>query len=522
MSIHPATNHRHSGPVAWRPLLAVLALAALLRFLPLPSLGPIHYDEGLHLMEARFLRTAVLHDHFGAAIDVDGLPLVHGKPLHAAILALAQTVLGDRPWVGSVAMGVFGLGSVGLCYALARIWFGQAVALWAALFLATNPWAVLYGRLALPEADSTFLALLGIYCAASGREPTLRRATLAGLCASLAMQTNYRWMVVLPLLFVGIELLFARARRSTRGLVGRVALFFLFLALPLLLTDFVYSALILGERLEQATRPRTYFEDLAFNVRKFSAQGWATGLRDPLRFPFFILRFGGPILAVATAVGLGAAWRRWRNSEDRETLGPGALLLCSLLPPVLLLISACGFPRCLSLSHLPWSIAAGLGLADLKGRLGRPVLAPALLVTTQLLTLPWVLPGGSGYGAVAAWLQARGDTRCLASQAYVLRLYGVEAVGIPDRDARLAEFRARGFRYLVVDNQVWTSDQTRTWRALERQATLVFEVPHPAGGSASFSYESPERSLAATWARAKGGDWLRPSSLRVYELPTVP
>lgn len=522
MSTPPATTDPHSGPVAWRPLLAVLAVAALLRFLPLPSLGPIHYDEGLHLMEARFLRTAVLHDHLGAAIDVDGLPMVHGKPFHAAILAVAQSVLGDRPWVGSVAMGVFSLASVCLCHALALRWFGPAVAFWSALCLATNPWAVLYGRLALPEADSTFFALLGIYCAAGGREPTPRRALLAGLCASLAIQTNYRWMVVLPLLYFGIELLFARARRSARGMVGRVALYLLLLALPLLLTDFIYSAWILGERLEQATRPRTYFEDLVYNVRKFSAQGWATGLRDPLRFPFFAVRFGGPVLVVAAAVGLHAAWRRWRFAERGASIGSGVLILCSLLPPTLLLVSACGFPRCLSLALLPWSIAAGLCLGDRMRELARPALARAVLVAAQLLTLPWVLPGNSGYGAVSAWLQARGDTRCLASQAYVLRLYGVEAVGIPDRDARLAEFRSRGFRYLVIDNQVWTSDQARTWRALESHANLVFEVPHPAGGSASFSYESPERSLAATWARARGTDWLRPSSLRVYELPAVP
>ena len=507
-------TRNRSSDVGW--LFAILLLAAALRLALLPSQGLVHYDEGVHLMEARFLRTAILHDHLHRSIEVEGLPLVHGKPLHAAILAVAQSVVGDRPWTGGFAMALFSVGTVALTFALGRRFFGRQAGLFAALILATNPWSVLYGRLALPEADSTFLALLSIWIATGEGAPRKGRAFIVGLVASLAFQANYRWLVLLPTYYVGLELIELRRPESgsARSFALRLFLFALGFVLPLLLTDFLYGAWVLGPRLFEATRSRTYFEDLVWNIRKFSEQGWATGLRDPMRFPFFALRFGGPLMLAALGAGAWEAWQRLRAGGGRSE---GRALWLSVAPPLLLLFSACGFPRCLSIALGPWAILGGLGLTRFA-RPGRSAALVVLVIVAQLAMAPAVYVLHSGYGDAAAWLKARGDSRCLASQAFVLRIERVDALGIPSNQEQLESLARDGYRYLVVDNQVWTGGQGAIYRQLRDRLPLVAELPHPAGGSATFSYESPERSLAATWERGRGTDWLRPSTIRIYDL----
>ncbi|MFN8547403.1 MAG: hypothetical protein U0527_05385 [Candidatus Eisenbacteria bacterium] len=430
-------------------------------------------------------------------------------------------MLGDRPWVGAFMMGCFSTAAVALTFLLGRRFFGQAAGLWAAILLATNPWAVLYGRLALPEADSTLLALLAIWVETRGGRPTARRALLVWILSSLAMLANYRWLVLLPLFYLGLQLIAWRSgdRPGLRALLARASLYLLGFVLPLLLTDFIYSAWILGPRLLEATRSRTYFEDLVWNIRKFSEQGWATGLRDPLRFPFFALRFGGPVLLLGLLLGGWEAIRRARSADAECARHARSVLLLATAPPILLLFSVCGFPRCLSIALAPWTILGGLWIEQAASRApSRRLLLGAAVILPQLAMAPFVYLLHSGYADAAAWLKARGDTHCLASQAYVLRVEGVNAIGIPSSEEKLRELVALGYRYLVVDNQVWTGGQGAVYRRLATHLTPVIEIPHSAGGSATFSYESPERSLAATFAREGGVDWFRPSVIRIYDL----
>jgi hypothetical protein len=156
-----------------------------------------------------------------------------------------------------------------------------------------------------------------------------------------------------------------------------------------------------------------------------------------------------------------------------------------------------------------------------RAALGRPVafwLACAVLVEGQILAGRRVWDNRSGYGEAADWLRAHGAESCVSSQAYVLRVYGIEAVSLPESADELRLMAARGVRYVLVDNQIWISGYAETFRALRGSLPPVAELPHPAGGSASFVWEAPEESVQATLARSRGGEWLRPSRILIYDL----
>lgn len=280
----------------------VLATALVLRWIGLAGQGIANYDEAAHLLEARFFRLRFLHPGDTWPAILEGLPLFHAKPLHAALLAVVQALAGDHPWAGGIVSGLFGTATVYLVYRLGRKLWGANVGLLASAMLAALPWAVLYGRMALAEADSAFFVLLSATIQlegwprrsgaptgnpASERGRALLRTAAAGAVASLAFLANYRWGVFLLLQFIGIELLGRRWRTFPLRLLAWGAC----AAAPLFLADVIYEFGVLGPLLDAANRPRTYIEDLAHNFFKFEAMG--VGVRDPLRLPLFLWVFGG-------------------------------------------------------------------------------------------------------------------------------------------------------------------------------------------------------------------------------------
>ncbi len=533
--------------------LGLSLAAAALRLAGLPRQGITNYDEAVHLLEARFLRAGWTRNLMGRHVPLAGIPLMHAKPLHSALIALAQDLLGDHPWTGAVVAALFGAAAVLLVFDFGRRIWGEEEGIVAAALLAALPWSVLYGRMALPEADSTFFVLLAVTTQA-GRSRALTRSLAAGAIAGLAFLANYRWGVLLVLLFAGVEWAWltreARSalRRAVEVLVGIVG-FLLPAAFLVFLADFIYRRAVLGSLLAGAVRPRTYLEDLAHNFGKFEAMG--IGIRDPLRLPYFLWVFGGPVLLLGLAAALFFSIRRSRatapsaavdtparqgtTSETRgtrrgsssETLvrqaasrraGLAAVSLLAALPVILFLGTPCIFPRCLSAALPAWCLLAGWGLTRL---LRSPRFVPGLAILVFALQLPlgeriWLQR--SGYGDAARWLEDQGIRRCVATQAYVFQVYGINAVGAPGSLSELPNYERQGYRYLVLDNQAWIGPQVETCRALRGRESPIVTIPHPSGGDAAFLWEAPESSLRQGFARAGGPDWLRPSQILIFDL----
>lgn len=534
------------SPLERNLLFVILALAAGLRFLGLSEQGIVHYDEAAHLLEARFVRESLTRTSpgAGAAMDVvatvPGLPLFHAKPLHAGLIAITQTLLGDHADTGSRLMALFGVATTALVYFFTRRFFGGIAGLLAALFHAVDPWTVLYGRLALPEADSTFFAFFGFTVLVSGARARLR-VPLAALLLGAAVLCNYRWLLLLPLAAGALAFLRARIEEERTRLaafvpaIGATLVTLGAMAAMILFTDALYGQFVLGARLDALIRPRTYLEDLIHNVDKFRGLGVGTALRDPLRFPYLVWHFGG-LLGIAVVGAGGAAALRLLRSDVRDSgarrsrFGAASVAALVLLPPLVLLFSACSFPRCLSIAQAPAAVLAGLGLLSLTSRftfprgfgLGqRAGLAGGVLLLLQLGRAP-LYTLRSGYEEAAGWLRSHGASSCVASQPYALRVHGISAAGLPPTHEALVTLHTRGTRYLLVDNQVWTGGQGATYRALRETMKPIATLEHPAGQSASFAWESPEATFAATRARERGSDWIAPSRILIYDLDQLP
>lgn len=520
-------------------LLAALGLAAVLRFFDLGSQGIVHYDDAAHLLEARFLRTVAAHDLLHRPTEVGGLPLFHAKPLHAGLIALAQTCAGPTVPVAAGLMALFGVALVAVAHALGARLVSARAGLVAAFIYAANPWAVGYARSMLPECDSVFFAWCGflfhLRACGFGRESGAAgaRGRFAALWPCLfyaaSMLANYRWAGALVVLFLGVEWLVARDPK--RGAL-RFAVLVGVLVAAALTTDFVYGNAFLGARLDAATRPRTYLEDLVANVRKFNELGWWSGLRDPLRFPYFVWMLGTAGFAIPLVVGALRTLRYLREASGWPRVGYRLLLRAAFAPPLVLLVSACGFPRCLSLAQPAWAVlgAVGvLGLGDLlAGWIGsrgaRGWLLPAfrfgpavVAIGTQLVSVPSHGWTRSGYEAAAAWLRSHGAGSCFATQPNAYKVYGIEAIGLPAREAVFEQWEARGFRYALVDNQAFTGAHGAGYELLSEHCAIVAEIPHPAGDWLSFRLESPEASIAATRARDAGARWIRPSRILIFD-----
>jgi len=211
----------------------------------------------------------------------------------------------------------------------------------AAIF-ATLPWAVLYGRMGLAEADSAFFVLLAVRIQVGDFLPTSRSglgcggrgggarrssvlsprllssATIGGECCSPSSSPDRGRESLLGSAWFraqGYETVSGLCRSACPAARIRLAA-----ALPLLLMDAAYGQLVLGPLLDRPVRPRTYLEDLGRNFGKFEAMG--IGLRDPLRLPLFLWSFGGPVLLAGLLAALSAPWlRRTRDTGLAEDEG---------------------------------------------------------------------------------------------------------------------------------------------------------------------------------------------------------
>ena len=233
----------------------------------------------------------------------------------------AESSAGAAAWAYKVVAALAALASAGLAASLAR---RRALAV---AFVGWNP--ILAVHLAGGGHNDAWLGLLVLGAITLA---ALRRPTLAGISWSLAVAV--KWV---PLVFLGLQLLEARARRRRVGLVGMIAA----TAAVSALASWRY-----GWRWLSALAP------LADNAR----------LETRYALPHRLQTVGVPrdvTLAVAVAIlGVGLAWLARRAARGRARIALSACLLLLTTPY-------------LAVWYLGWAVP--LAAADEDDRLARVI-----------------------------------------------------------------------------------------------------------------------------------------------------
>jgi 4-amino-4-deoxy-L-arabinose transferase-like glycosyltransferase len=445
---------------AQRIVLAALVAAALVSgWWGVGRQGLASWDEGVYFDEARFIVQALGAAPRGAAADIaattTGYPPRMGRPLNAALNAVAMLVCGPRPWVLGALAGLWGALAVVMTYLLGRRLFGEETGLAAALLLLLSPYFLQYRRAGLPEAASALLALLVLSRLVALRERDEARPWLGslglGLMLGVAVTVNMRLGVLLPVVALFRLCWLPGARSFTRvlghllALGGGVGALLLACQLPYLALAAVAPGVGAVE---------SYWQQLA----RFAVTQQHTG-RPPLHLaylaPFVFLGYFD-LPALLLAAGVLASRRQWRQPAV-------ALLAACLLAQLLALGFVAPFARYLSWTLPLLMILAAWGLVRLTAAL-RPRWGLAPAVGVMLLVLghaAWrdapVLRARGQMQAAADWLETQAPAGVTTSNASLLLAYYGPAsrlpVGRPEAVDQLRGLASQGPAFVVLDRQ---------------------------------------------------------------------
>jgi len=149
-------------------------------------------------------------------------------PLYPFAVSILYALLGDSEVWGRLLTALFALVSIYTTYLLVRQWIDESTGLWSAIFFAVLPRNTYYGRAFMPEAALLMCALLGIYFFSTwlrGEKP--RHFYLSALFVAFA------GLIKLPILYIGLPLLFLAWLKYQRRLL-RIPALWLFALLVLL------------------------------------------------------------------------------------------------------------------------------------------------------------------------------------------------------------------------------------------------------------------------------------------------
>lgn len=369
-------------PLAW-PLVAILLVAAALR-----SAG-IGWPA-LWLDEANTWRIA----HAPLAELPPLLANDSSPPLYYALLHVWMGIVGDGVVALRALSAALGVALVGAVFALARALHSVRAGLLSAWVVAASPVQVFYSqqvRMYALLAVLGVVALLGLLHLLE--RGGLRSVLLCGVATGLALLTHNFALYLLPVL-AGVTLLSGRVR--ARG--PRVAL-----ALGLALALWMPWSPVF---LVQLMAPDTY---VWFEPR---FRGW--DILDPLRSTLYsfsplgghieyagLRQFGGQT-AAAVGAALLAAWGLVAL-RGRHRAGPAPWLIpvgLLLVPTALAIWLSQVLPphyvpgRVDQLTYPGFAILVGTGLAALRWRLLRLVLAAVVLALGILAGLRYHVPDG--------------------------------------------------------------------------------------------------------------------------------
>jgi 4-amino-4-deoxy-L-arabinose transferase-like glycosyltransferase len=137
------------------PLLAILALAAFLRFWQLSAVG-FNSDEAVYTGSAAALA--------GNTTLTSMFPVFRAHPLLFQSLLSITLRLHNTDWTARAFAAVIGVATVAATFALARSLYGRTAGLYAALLLAVMPYHVVVSRQVLLDGLMTLCATVALCC----------------------------------------------------------------------------------------------------------------------------------------------------------------------------------------------------------------------------------------------------------------------------------------------------------------------------------------------------------------------
>ncbi len=543
-------------------LLLILLLGAGLRFYRITKLEPAIWDEGVYLLEARYLTTfctgvwesaRLLLEEKRTGEDVwkrgeqlpgirngiKGLPPRYGRILHDTFVAAANLLAGEHPYIGNMVNAVFGTLTILAIFFLGRLMYDDRIGLIAALILAVMGYHIHYSRSWLAEADTMFflVAAFFFYYRSRVRTPELsyRDIALCGLLLGIGFTVHNRCIVVFGMIFLLDLFFFWRPHTIVRN-IKRMRIFLLtgLFLLPSFLWESVYHLVfIVFRRLRIPMTTPTFLEQVLHGFWHSLLWGYISKNFRPagfLTFPYLYQHMNGIPALLLLVAGLGLALRR-------RTLSDRLLAVWFFFPYVLYSLTNAGVTRFFTLILPPAAILSAATFfaapdkvknAWLRARSARPWLLPAalilLVITGVVCSWTRVLPPASGYGKAMALLARRGTTRQIATAPPLCQVYvGVDNVKKPPESMEELEALYKdGFRYYVIDycRILYTYYQMNRVEVMDRVARRL----HPVISVPNEFIARPQNSFEGnlyfwdTLALMKKGKTQQMDRIRIFDL----
>ena len=365
-----AGSGRQGTLPAWWPLVALMVLAAALRFATL-DLQSFWYDEAftpVHVLRASLFTT--LH----GVVHTENTP-----PLWYVLEWGISRVLGTGEVALRLLSALAGLATVPVAWAIGRELSGRrAAAIAAAALVAVNPLFVWYSQEARAYGLFVLTAALAMLCFLRARaEPSPRRLALFAVTASLALLTHY--FAIFLLIPMILWLLFGSLRaRSSRG-EGATSARGRWAALLACSVVAAVGLALVPLALAQGGHGSQWIGAWALSSRlQAIPQYYLTGYSGaPLGHGIELL-VALPILAGA---GLGL-WRVLDPREERGALIALVLAACGILLPILLVALGADYlaPRNLVAAMIPVTALLAILLTGARAGRAGPVLAGVVVL----------------------------------------------------------------------------------------------------------------------------------------------
>ncbi len=483
-------------------MVAIVAVAAVLRFADLSHRGLVYWDEAKFSLEGERLH-AYLQSWAGSSTPLQiGKTIGTAKPTHALLIALAFVIFGLHDYAPLFLNAFASVVEVILVYVLARKLFGPWAACIAALFFAVAEYEIIYARSALSESDAgaLFLAAVLLWTIDWERMPSVlpavrgfpsRMVLFAALLAGTAFTANYR-IVVYIIALVAFDVVWTWNEHGGRVVLGRLVSWVGGAAtVPVLwqIVDVIArGGGVVLFRSEVNVLVKSGGHVIFKNVRKGGAEWYLQqalfqlhgGKQSVFHFnpliylQWFVLREGW---AIAALVVLGLVITIW------TWLFPWAAMSALVFIPYAIYVFAPFIvPRNLD-AAVPFAmILAAAALVMAAERIHRDVLRRTVVVVLALViagagaTLSWRLVGErSGFAQATTLLESRHVSRMLASNEVMLFYFPGKPTGVscttdptPGSLSQLAADVAAGYRYAVLDHA-----STAPTRYIVRNARLI-------------------------------------------------
>ena len=231
-------------------LPGILIISALLKLYFLLAIGdvPLRYDEGGYFFNGQRLARQVSLFFSAPGIDTlaDGFRgIPDHNPLYSIFIGLVFLLAGEKLFAVKLAQILLSTGTVYLIYLLGKRFFGGAVALLSALFVAIYPSLVGYTLLLWPATLFCFLLSLAVLLSLKLVEKGGRDSfsILAGIVWGLATFARSPARGLLPVILVWVLIMVWRREGRKRAVraTAVIAVTFLTLMLPWIILVGAYT-----------------------------------------------------------------------------------------------------------------------------------------------------------------------------------------------------------------------------------------------------------------------------------------